>query len=125
MSKERAREQAKADVEYIQELIEELNNARGGDYDEVQTEIYEYPLAIATRSGWNSPGQTSAEEYRIELCTGGPAVQIRGKLGTRYNEPETADVLYQDWFTEWERLPLSRKERADVLEFAQQFYYGE
>jgi hypothetical protein len=43
-------------------------------------------------------------EFMILLCTGGPAVRIRGELD-RYSEPEKPRIEYQDWFTPWQTLP--------------------
>lgn len=42
-----------------------------------------------------------------------------------YGQPDTARLEYQDWGTPWAPLPLTVEEAADVLTFAQQFYYGE
>jgi hypothetical protein len=43
-------------------------------------------------------------EYRILLCTGGPAVQITGNLSS-YNEPAAATLQHQDWFLPWTDYP--------------------
>src|SRR5690606_36741655 len=70
------------------------------------------------RSGWTQPGaEMEAEEYRILLCTGGPAVQIVGDLN-RYNEPESARLQYQDWFTPWTDYPTTQKEDEAMMEYA-------
>ena len=60
---------------------------------------------------------------RILLCTGGPAVRIRGDLGA-YSEPNTAELEYQDWFTPWERLPTDSADEEILLTYARSFYFG-
>ncbi len=126
--KERARNQAKAQLESIREMVEALDKAEENDnyeaIDKARMEIEEDPLSVQVRSDWHSPGEkTEATEYMILLCTGGPAVRIVGDLG-EYDEPETARIEYQDWFTPWEDMPLTSKEEKDVLRYAQSFYYG-
>lgn len=71
------------------------------DLDESQQRIYEDPLSVDIRSGWTSQGDAlEAEEFRILLCTGGPAVQIRGEMD-QYDNPCRAWLEYQDWGTPW------------------------
>jgi hypothetical protein len=61
----------------------------------------------------------------ILLCTGGPAVRIRGELD-RYSEPEKPRIEYQDWFTPWQTLPGLSDEGNDALfEYSRQFYYAD
>lgn len=85
--------------------------------------IEENPLSVQVRSGWaNSPKEMEAEEYEILLCTGGPAVRIVGDLN-QYNEPETARLEYQDWFTPWEDYHLGDDEKA-LLSYARQFCFS-
>jgi hypothetical protein len=69
-------------------------------------------------------------EYQILLSTGGPALRITGQLGA-HGEAGTAHMEYQDWGTPWTRYhpPLHSElfdsHNADVLTFAQQFYFAE
>lgn len=126
---ERAREQAQSQIQGIRDMIAELNAAREANDDEAieaaEWAIHEDPLSVEVRSGWHSPGEDGeAEEFCILLCTGGPAVRIIGDLG-RYNEPESARVQYQDWFTPWGDAVLTEEESADVLAYARTFYFGE
>jgi hypothetical protein len=64
-----------------------------------------------------------AGEYRLLLCWGGPAVQIVGDLN-EYNEPESANIQYQDWFTGWSNLNISQEEENILLDYARVFYFG-
>ncbi|KKL57999.1 hypothetical protein LCGC14_2229850, partial [marine sediment metagenome] len=72
-----------------------------------------------------SPGEEADMdfEYKILLCTGGPAVRIIGGLDL-WKEPDTAKIQYQDWFTGWERCTDSEEDEA-MLTYARQFYFGE
>lgn len=124
---ENAKEQAKAQFNDIKEMIEALDCAESdsNEYDDAATTIYEKPLSVEVRSGWNSPGgEMKAEEFRILLCTGGPAVQIVGDLN-QYGEPESAILEYQDWFQPWAEYCLDADEQDILLSFCQQFYFGE
>ena len=156
----RAKEQAKAQLESIVEMVKRLEHVGecdGEDCDLTDKEIYaginlhykegdiateedreeyhnkdnarqainEDPLSVQVRSGWaNSPGGMEAEEYKILLCTGGPAVRITGQLDR--GEPDTAKIEYQDWFTPWEHYyKTTPKEDEALLTYARQFYFGE
>ena len=98
--------------------------------DEEQREriMSEDALEVSVRTGWHNPGSDAnakPEEYYILLGTGGPATRIAGKLN-EHCEPETARYEYQDWFKPWTAATdLSETERATLLEYAQQFYFGE
>ena len=128
----RAQEQAKTQLESIRELVVAYRAAddldepeRSSKLDAAREAILEDPLSIEVRSGWHTPGaKGDTEEYRILLCTGGPAVQIVGDL-SGYGEPETAHIEYQDWFTPWQRLSISGDDERDLLTYAQTFYFGE
>ncbi len=125
--KSRARDQAKAQLEGIIRMVKRLEHAQecqGGE--DARRAIEEDPLSVQVRSGWYSPGEKAeAEEYEILLCTGGPACRIIGDLGA-YNQPETAQLEYQDWFTPWERYHIADDEQEKaLLTYAQQFYFGE
>ena len=131
-----AKAQAQAQLESIIEMVEALNKARtdlenevkGADIAEENAiqAIDENPLCVSVRSDWHSPSDKPEppEEYMILLCTGGPACRIIGTL-SEYFEPETARIEYQDWGTPWTDYPLTSEQEAIVLEYAQQFYYGE
>jgi len=93
--------------------------------DEARQSIEEDPLSVQVRSDWHTPGEEApASEYEILLCTGGPAVRITGEL-TQYQEPETAQIEYQDWFTPWQRYCATTSEEDEaLLTYARQFYFG-
>ena len=158
--KNRARDQARAQLESIVSMVKRLEHAREcagdedcglpdkevleglelyyeqdmtvsqeereqyHDEDEALDTIQEDPLEVSVRSDWHHPGQDSEpSEYLILLCTGGPAVRIMGDLN-RYREPETANIQYQDWFTQWETLPTTTEEDEALLAYARCLYFG-
>lgn len=99
----------------------------GFEFDEeaARQTIQEDALSVEVRSGWYSdPSNLKPDVYTILLCTGGPACRIIGDLSER-GEPESARIEYQDWFTPWVDYPLDREEEADVVKYAQQFWFGQ
>lgn len=97
----------------------------GWSEDEARERIQEDALSVEVRSGWTIPGRPmQPEEYMILLCTGGPACRIVGDL-SEHNEPESARIEHQDWFTPWTEYRLTSEEEEDVLTYARQFYFGE
>jgi len=82
------------------------------------------PLSIEVRSNWHCHGDMNPPmEFRIVLTTGGPAVQITGDLNS-HNEPETATLQCQNWFTHWQNVSLTHRQAEAVLAYAQSFYFG-
>lgn len=64
-------------------MIAALRTARSDEEREAaQTSIDEDPLSVEVRGDWHVPGGEGAKpsEFMILLCTGGPAVRIRGEL---------------------------------------------
>jgi hypothetical protein len=143
-----AREQAQAQFESIKEMVAALEAGRAKDHDtndmrdfeDAERAIHEDALSVEVRSGWVNAGErwdkVSPAEYRILLCTGGPAVQIAGGL-SEHCEPETARLEMQDWFLPWtEYRPTNSEDktfatRIDtkaeeiLLVYARCFYFGE
>lgn len=133
-----ARDQAKAQLEGIMEGMAALELLRDGeeaveydgetykDEDNLREVLEQEALEVSTRAcEWVQPGGDSdPSEYRILLCTGGPAVQITGGLGS-FNEPDSAVIEYQAWFTPWVAYPTSHDEKQGLLRYAQLFYFGE
>ena len=123
-----ARDQAKAQLQSITEMVGALRAAidRDDSLEQAVEAIHADALSVQVRSDWYDPGSegNSPTEYNILLCTGGPAVRIIGTL-SEYLEPDSAHMQYQDWGTPWTDYPLTSEEEAIVLEYAQQFYYGE
>lgn len=97
------------------------------DEESARIAINEDPLEISVRSGWCSPGgngidnQFEAEDFFILLCTGGPAVRIRGELSN--GSPYRAWLEYQDWGTPWTQ--YFDAEQDTLLAYANQFYFGD
>ena len=147
--RDRAKEQAQCQFESIREMVERLKHARectddectegkeGGfhsgedkndieayhDEENAQQIILEDALDVSVRSDWHPPGEKSSPtEYTILLCTGGPAVRVRGQLN-QYGEPESAELECQDWFTAWQTCDIDDPDDV-LLTYAQQFYFG-
>jgi hypothetical protein len=115
-------------AEWDEENAEGLNTLEHeagdcADQDEARQRIQEDPLSVEVRGGWDVVGgDTSPAEFRIVLCTGGPHVEIRGDLDG-YGIPHRAWLQYQDWGT-----PMSQffmVEQSTLLEYCQEFYFGE
>lgn len=128
-----AREQAQAQLESIAEMVRAYRSAQEIDAEDADMQvdkardcILEDPLSIEVRTDWHAVGVEDSKptHYRILLCWGGPACQVVGELN-EHLEPETATIQYQDWGMPWTDYPLSSEEEDIVLEYAQQFYYGE
>lgn len=93
-------------------------------FEDALQRIQEDPLSIEVRSGWYTPGSTpEPEEFKILLGTGGPAVRIVGELDN-YDQPSSATLQVQDWFTPWVSVVCTTEEREKLLEYAQQFYFS-
>jgi hypothetical protein len=125
-----ARDNAQAWSQDIADMVAAL--APDAGCDDAQEAIQEAPLSVEVRSGWYRPCDASPEpmEYQILLSTGGPELRITGQLGA-HGEAGSAHMEYRDWGTPWTRYhpPLHSElfdsHNADVLTFAQQFYFGE
>jgi hypothetical protein len=130
----RAEEQAGVQLASIQDLVACLEHAEGcsdpacgadcpHEVDEARQAIWADPLSVEVRGDWHTPGALDAcapYEYRILLCWGGPAARIIGELDDR-NEPYSAKLQYQDWFTEWMNYALTDTEEETLIKYAQQF----
>lgn len=95
------------------------------DEDEARQTIQEDALSVEVRSGWQSAGETlTPSEFAILLCTGGPAVRIRGELN-EYNEPDRAWLEYQDWGTPWTQYFGNDVNdiQDTLLAYAREFYF--
>jgi len=124
--KDRAKDQARAQLDSIIEMVDNLENAETDEEKEqAETAINEDPLSLQVRSGWYEPGRNSdPEEFEILLCTGGPAARIIGELN-EYQEPKKAVIEGQDWFTPWLTISMTEEEEEKVLTYCRQFYFGE
>lgn len=96
-----------------------------------QSRIYEAPLSVLVRGGWYPPGAPKdapdrmPEEYEILLTTGGPALQLTGKLDDNGEPDEWPRLEYQDWGIPWTEFLPAREHREALQIFARQFYYGD
>jgi len=131
---EHAKQQARAQLDSIVDLMAALKRARSGeailldgeemDGEALEERAREWPLSVLVRSGWSIPGgQMTPTEYELLLCTGGPAVRIRGEI-SEYGDPATAMLECQDWFTRWEPLIASTAETDALVGFAALFWFG-
>ena len=125
--------QAKAQLASVIEMVEALAKAEEDKdddaWDEAERAIHEDALEITVRSDWQVPGRWAPDEikpieYRILLCTGGPAVRIIGELN-EHGEPSTADLQYRDSFQPWSTTHTFEEEKQAMLRYAQCFYWGE
>lgn len=149
-----AEPQAKAQLESIRAMLDRLEHARectnpDCDFDNEHLENYhnedtaietiqEGPLSVLVRSDWYEPSGPDSDhsggpaEFEILLCTGGPAVRIRGELDDNC-QPSRAWMEYQDWGTPWTTYFVKAGETTlgtlsylqAVLAYASHFYYGE
>jgi hypothetical protein len=118
---EELREDAEETNEEFQTLISEAGDCTSREAAEER--IQEDPLSIEVRSDWVTPGEDmTPSEFQILLCAGGPAVRIRGELD-EYREPCRAWIEYQDWGTPWTQYFDASQDT--LLQYAQQFYFGE
>lgn len=138
MEKDHAKDQARIQLESIHDMVHALEALEDDIYDNDQEEelkranviemIEEDPLEVSVRSDWYSLGDeedfSKPAEYKILLCTGGPAVRVKGRLD-EHQQPETAQLEYQDWGTPWTRYPLTEEDISALLTYAGCFYFGE
>ena len=147
--RDRAPEQAAMQLERIVEMVQRLRHARectvknctagslGGDGYETAQEYHdaeaardcltESPLSVEVRTDWHTVGAVDActpTDYKILLCWGGPAVQIVGTLD-QYNQPDSAELQHQDWFTEWTPFPIRAEMEAALIAYASEFYFDQ
>lgn len=109
------------ELDELAELEQEAGECT--DADDARERIQEDALDVQMRSGWTSDIKEliCPEEFRILLCTGGPAVQIRGEL--HYGQPVRAWLEYQDWGTPWTQYFDAAQDT--LLAYASCFYFGE
>jgi hypothetical protein len=109
-----AEEQAVAQLESIKEMLNNIKNAKTDEErEEAEDILREDALEVS-----------QPKTYSILLCWGGPAVRIVGELN-EYDEPETARIEYQDWFTGWTEHRTNGEDEDALLEYARHYYFGE
>lgn len=114
-------------------ILDELDWAADPDHEAIaeaiRERVNEHPLEIQVRSDWHALGETpETAEFYILLCTGGPAVRIRGEL--RDGCVVHCWLEHQDWGTPWANCYLQNAENAltwyDALTwYAECFYWEE
>lgn len=110
-------ERAAADAEELQWLESALNDF--DDAEDAEQRIYELPLSVEVRSGWHTPGEESTpEEFRVVLCTGGPHVELLGELDHN-GEPCRVWVAARDWGQYVDDVSECRDYAGTLLAFAQ------
>jgi len=124
-----AKEAKNALNQWLEENEEELFELTrdAGEFtsrEQVEDHIQDDPLSVDVRSDWHSPGNegSTTSEFRVLLCTGGPAVRIIGELD-EYGQPYRAWIEYQDWGTPWTQYFDASQDT--LLTYCQQFYFGE
>lgn len=131
--------QALAQLESIREMVAALTaavesktlsgNEHADAIEKAQQAIQEDPLSVEVRSrwmelrDWGNKEQVAPAEFKILLCTGGPAVQIIGELNA--GEPEKPRLQHQDWGTPWTDVRLSAEDEETLLAYCREFYFGE
>lgn len=122
---------ASAWMESIVAMVKALHDAENADdgdqsIDQARDAIIESPLSVEVRSPWYSLGNSNPQptEFCILLSTGGPALRIIGDLDD-YGQPTACQMEYQDWGTPWTEYNATSDEIEVMLEFCQQFYFGE
>ncbi len=119
-----AKGQAQAQLSTLREMVKALEDGEQWEGMDAETALAKDPLEVAIRADWHSPGddEDTDLEYKILLCTGGPAVRIIGALN-QWKEPDTVKLEYQDWGTPWTELYTDSDDDAAMLTYAQQFYF--
>ena len=115
-------DQAFAQLASIKEMLKAVENATDDEREAAEQAIYDDPLAVDVRSGWVNVWAAEFEpvEYRVLLCTGGPAVQLEGELDDR-NQPYNVQLQHQDWFEPWQTVPLTAEDTETLLTYARYF----
>ncbi|MZR12691.1 hypothetical protein GQE99_06610 [Maritimibacter sp. DP07] len=123
----RLREVFDSEIDSICDMVAPLMDANATDeaQDEAREEIMCDPLSIEFRSRWGgSVEEFEAEEFRILLAWGGPAVQIVGQIG-RFGEAESYELQVQDWFQPWTTYPMTAAQDEALRVYLNEFYLGE
>lgn len=120
-------EWAKLNPDVAAELAD-LEEAAGDceDMDDAQQRISDDPLEVQVRFDWYSPGDELPNvpaEFKILLCTGGPAVRIVGELNER-GEPDRAWLEFQDWGTPWIEYHGENADGDALVRYAAHFLGG-
>lgn len=104
---------------YLDSISDLLDAHEAAPTDATLAAIEELPLETSVRcTSWSTRyDDLLADEYRILLCTGGPAVQITGDYDPD-DGPVNAHIQYQDWFRPWRAMPSTTEQDHALLRFA-------
>ncbi len=121
-----AKSQAQAQLNTLREMVKAMEDGEEWEGMDPEEAIAEDPLEVSIRADWHSPGDGADVdlEYKILLCTGGPAIRIIGGLD-QWKQPDSVKIEYQDWGTPWTELWTGAEEDEAMLTYARQFYFGE
>ena len=123
-----ALENAKGHMEsMVEDFKKDQQLQESNDYkeqDELRESVLNSALSVEFRSGWySSPeDEKKAEEFRILLSTGGPALRIIGKLDD-YG-PIEPKLQFQDWGTPWTDFEITEDQQKALNWFCNCFYFG-
>lgn len=100
-----SRVQALHQLQSILELVHDYNKDPDGY---AAQRIHEDPLCVEYRvADWSlEAGPRKPDEYRVLLCTGGPAVAIVGSLLDDGSPTGAYRLVHQDWGEPWRELYL-------------------
>jgi len=96
--------------------------------DQLRESILNSALSVEFRSGWYSSldDELVAEEFKILLSWGGPALRIIGELDNY--SPVNPKLQFQDWGTPWTNLDdiweLNQDQQDALNWFCNCFYFG-
>ena len=118
-------------IGHIESMVEDFKKDQqlqeSNDYnqqDELRESILNNALSVEFRSGWYSLGENNliAEEFKILLTWGGPALRIIGELNNDF--PVNPKLQYQDWGTPWTNYKITEDQQEALNWFCNCFYFG-
>jgi hypothetical protein len=100
---------------YASDLVTIMTGERGDD-DGFDEAIANFAQEIEVKDGWRKcHGKSRPLEYRILLCSGGPAVRIIGFL----TDPVTATLQAQNWGTPWVDVECTADQQEALREYVE------
>ena len=107
--------------------LESLNVTTNEDeekLEEIRESVLNSALSVEFRSGWySSPeDETKAEEFKILLTWGGPALRIIGEI--EENFAVNPKLQFQDWGTLWTDFEITEEQQKALNWFCNCFYFG-
>ena len=105
--------------EQLRDLEAEVGDCE--DQGDAEQRILDDPLSVGLGGWWETGTEPEAQEYRVLLTTGGPAVRIVGDIGL-HGGAESAAMEVQDWGKPWTTYPC---DQSILLEYVSRLYLGE